>query len=60
MKLDARIDRLERDSGSASLVKYHLLARLHDQTEDEAIDVYGRDKVGPGDDFIFLVAPPAR
>ncbi len=54
MKLDRRVSNLEAKGSGTALQKIHLVG-LGQGTEDEAIDAYGRDLIGPDDMIIWLV-----
>jgi hypothetical protein len=62
VKKEERIARAEARRHPSTPVKYHMLGRNEDQTDDEAIDAYGRDLIGPNDQIIMLVGirPKAR
>ena len=52
---ESRIARAEARRRPLTPVKWHMLGRNEDQTDDEAIDAYGRDLIGPDDQIIMLV-----
>ena len=54
-KRESRIARAEARGRPFTPVKCHLLGRNEDQTDEEAIDAYGRDLIGPNDQIIMLV-----
>ena len=54
VKLDKRVSNLEAKGSGTALKKCHLVG-LGQGTEDEAIDAYGRDLIGPDDMIIWLV-----
>jgi hypothetical protein len=54
VKLDKRVLDLEAKGTGTALKKCHLVG-LGQGTEDEAIDAYGRDLIGPDDMIILLV-----
>ena len=56
MKLDKRVSYLEAKGGSAVSIKSHIIGLGSGQTREEAIDAYGRDRIGP-DDMIILLVP---
>ena len=37
--------------------KYHVLTCMPGDSQEAAIDLYGRDRIGPNDDIIFVPAP---
>jgi hypothetical protein len=51
----ARIARAEARSRPFKPVKVHLLGRSEDETDDSAIDAYGRHLIGPEDEIVMLV-----
>ena len=59
MKMTNRLDALEGKASPPLVEKWHQLVALGDETEDELIDAYGRQKIGPNDSFIIFrtVAP---
>ena len=59
-KREERIARAEARSRPSTPVKWHMLGRNEDQTDDEAIDAYGRDLIGPNDQIIMLVGVTPR
>ena len=54
VKLDRRVSSLEAKGTGTALNKCHLVG-LGQGTENEAIDAYGRDLIGPDDMIIWLV-----
>ena len=52
---ETRIARAEARRRPFTPVQCHLLGRNEDQTDDEAIDAYSRDLIGPDDQIIMLV-----
>ena len=59
MKMTSRLSALEGKASPPLVEKWHQLVALGDETEDELIDAYGRDKIGPNDSIIIFksVAP---
>ncbi len=59
MKMANRLDALEGKATPPLVEKWHEMVALGDETEDELIDAYGREKIGPDDSVIILrpVAP---
>ena len=59
MKMTNRLDALEGKASSPLVGKCHELVALGDETEDELIDAYGREKIGANDSIIISrsVAP---
>lgn len=53
MKLEARIERLE-DAAPADH-RTHVIIKPDWQPEDRALDEYGRDRVEPGDEVMYIV-----
>jgi hypothetical protein len=37
--------------------KYHVLTCMPDDSQEAAIDLYGRDRIAPNDHIIFVPAP---
>ena len=54
MKIAARLQALESRSVTLPTGEVHFVVRHAPQSEDEAIDAYGRDKIGKDDDLIFF------
>ncbi len=54
MKLDKRVSNLEAKGSGTALQKCHLVG-LGQGTEEEAIDAYRRDLIGPDDLIIWLI-----
>jgi hypothetical protein len=52
---EERIARAEARRRPFTPVKCHMLGRNEDQTDDEAIEAYGRHLIGPDDQIIMLV-----
>ena len=59
MKMTNRLDALEGKASPPIGEKWHEMVALGDETSDELIDAYGREKIGPHDSIIILrsVAP---
>ena len=59
MKMANRLDALEGKATPPLVEKWHELVALGDETENELIDAYGREKIGTNDYIIILksVAP---
>ena len=59
MNIAKRVGALEGNSPPKTWDKYHSLIFREGQTEDEAIDDYGRDRIGPNDFLTIhkLVSP---
>ena len=57
-KLESRVKALERH-GAVTCHKVHRIICGEDQSEDDVIDAYGREKIGPDDKIIMrvLVSP---
>lgn len=60
-KLEGRVKALENRGGSA-FYPYHRIVQGVGQTQDEALEAYGRDKIGPNDNLVIrrLVQPEGR
>ena len=56
MNIAKRVGALEGKSSGRKFEKLHSLIAREGQTEDEAIDDYGREKIGP-DDFVLIHMP---
>lgn len=56
MNIAKRVGALEGKSSGRKFEKLHSLMAREGQTEDEAIDDYGREKIGP-DDFVLIHVP---
>ena len=54
MNMTNRLDALEGRASPPLVEKWHQLVALEDQTRDEVIDAYGREKIGPNDSIIIL------
>lgn len=56
MKMTNRLDALEGKARPAHVEKWHEMVALNDETEDELIEAYGRDKIGANDSIIIYRA----
>jgi hypothetical protein len=52
MKLETRVERLE--SETATVARRHVILKADYQTDLEAIDLYGRDRIADGEDIFFV------
>lgn len=52
MRLQARIEKLE--TTKAKTVRQHVLLVTPDLSPLQAIEAYGRDRIGEGEDVVFL------
>ncbi len=52
MKMANRLDALEGKSSPPPVERWHDIVQRGNQTLEEAIDAYGRDKIGPDDGMI--------
>ena len=59
MRMNARVKTLEKRSGPRALQRSHLIELRPGQTEEEAINIYGRIRV-KADDFLFFLTGPAQ
>ncbi len=59
MKLDKRVSNLEAKRGGAVSIKSHIIGVGEGQTEEEAKDTYGRERIGTDDMVIFLIGMSA-
>ena len=41
----------------AGPVKFHVLTCMPGDSQEAAIDLYGRERIGPNDDIIFVPCP---
>lgn len=53
MKMASRVQALESKGGNVGSGKSHRVICRIGQSKDDALDEYGRDKVGP-DDFVIV------
>lgn len=60
MKMANRLDALEGKSSPPSVERWHHVVQTGEQTQEEAIDAYGRDKVGPDDGMIVFKSVTPR
>ena len=49
MKLDKRVADLEAKGGSSVAITSHIIGVRSGQTQEQAKDTYGRDRIGPDD-----------
>jgi len=54
MKMANRLDALEGKASPPLVENWHQLVALGNQTQDELIDAYGREKIGANDSFIIF------
>lgn len=54
MKMEARVEALERKVAPSGLQFLHLVGKTAAQTKDEALNEYGRDKIAEADGIIWL------
>ena len=54
MKMTNRLDALEGKASPPLVEIWHHLVALGNETEDELIDAFGREKIGPNDSFIIF------
>ena len=54
MKMTNRLDALEGKASPAIVENWHFLVARGNETQDELIDAYGREKIGPNDSFIIF------
>ena len=54
MKMTNRLDALEGKASPPLVEKWHFLVALGNETQDELLDAYGREKIGPNDSSIIF------
>lgn len=55
-----RLDALEGKASPPLVEKWHQVVAVDDQTEDEVLDAYGREKIGPNDSVLIFRAVTPR
>lgn len=60
MSITKRVIALECKGASSNCVRVHQLSAGNGQTEDEAIEAYGRERIGPNDLAIVLMPVSPR
>ncbi len=60
MNITKRVGALENQVGDGGFEKAHRVICKIGQTQDQALDAYGRDKVGPNDLVIMRVMVSPR
>lgn len=56
MKLEARVEKLE--SQVAGIARRHVILKPVEQSDLDAIEAYGRDRIGDGEDVQFIEMIP--
>ena len=59
-ELEKRVDRLEAKARPLESSRWHMVTKQEGQSDDDAIDAFGREKIGADDTVIFLVPVSPR